>query len=164
MPGGLGETMNEIGDIHGAARTAPCIRLVRPSPQARQGGSRVASMPPDRVEISEVATYMEKLQRMSDIRRELVDRVRVEIEAGRYETPERIDATVDILLDELGYPRLFPDAAPISSLGRRLWLMRDAVGRLVSHVKRFPKMPRHYLYEIRRRIALLPYRASHVSQ
>jgi anti-sigma28 factor (negative regulator of flagellin synthesis) len=35
------------------------------------------------------------------VRMELVDRVRREIQAGTYETQERIDATVDRLLDEL---------------------------------------------------------------
>lgn len=35
------------------------------------------------------------------VRTELVERVRREIEAGTYETAERIDATVDRLLDEI---------------------------------------------------------------
>jgi len=35
------------------------------------------------------------------VRRELVDRVRAEIAAGTFETPDRIEATIDCILDEI---------------------------------------------------------------
>ncbi len=35
------------------------------------------------------------------VRRKLVDRVRAEIAAGTFETPDRIEATIDCILDEI---------------------------------------------------------------
>ena len=35
------------------------------------------------------------------VRRELIDRVRAEIAAGTFETPDRIEATIDCILDEI---------------------------------------------------------------
>jgi hypothetical protein len=39
---------------------------------------------------------------LPETRRDLVERIRAEIEAGTYETPEKVDALVDRLLDVLG--------------------------------------------------------------
>lgn len=36
------------------------------------------------------------------VRQDLIDKVRAEIEAGSYETPDKIDAAVENLLEELG--------------------------------------------------------------
>lgn len=49
----------------------------------------------DRVEVSVVATYMNILKQLPDIREDLVDRVKGEIERGTYETPERIEGAID---------------------------------------------------------------------
>jgi anti-sigma28 factor (negative regulator of flagellin synthesis) len=59
----------------------------------------------DTVEISTAAKLAAKVQSEPLVRTELVDRVKAEIQAGRYETPERIDATVEALLGEL-FPEL----------------------------------------------------------
>jgi len=42
-----------------------------------------------------------RVRRLPEIRRDLVERVRAEIAAGTYETPERIDAAIDALLAEM---------------------------------------------------------------
>ncbi len=55
----------------------------------------------DTVEISTVAKLAAKVQQLPEVRTELVARVKAEIEAGTYETPEKIDITVDRLMDEL---------------------------------------------------------------
>jgi len=53
------------------------------------------------VEISTTAALAAKVQEIPDIRADLVARVRREIEAGTYETPERIEAAVERLLYDL---------------------------------------------------------------
>ena len=67
----------------------------------RDGGS--AALPPtgDVVEISTVARLAAQIQNVPEVRADLVARIRSEIEAGTYETQERIDLTVDKLMDEL---------------------------------------------------------------
>ncbi|MBC8373589.1 MAG: flagellar biosynthesis anti-sigma factor FlgM [Planctomycetes bacterium] len=59
-------------------------------------------MPPtgDVVEISTVAKLAAQMHTVPEVRVDLVARVRSEIEAGTYETQERIDLTVDRLMGE----------------------------------------------------------------
>ncbi len=55
----------------------------------------------DAVEISHVAKLAAKIQQLPDVRAELVQRVKAEIAAGTYQTPERLEIAVDRLMDEL---------------------------------------------------------------
>ncbi|MFN0131743.1 MAG: flagellar biosynthesis anti-sigma factor FlgM [Phycisphaerales bacterium] len=56
----------------------------------------------DSVEISDRARLMSRLRAMPDARQELVDRVRGELAMGTYETPDKLDATADGLIQDLG--------------------------------------------------------------
>ena len=47
------------------------------------------------------ATKAWKSDKTRPVRRKLVNRVRAEIEAGTFETPDRIEATIDCILDEI---------------------------------------------------------------
>ena len=60
-----------------------------------------AEAPRDVVEISSVAKLAAKIQDIPEVRGELVQRVKSEIETGAYETPERIEIAVDKLMEEL---------------------------------------------------------------
>ncbi|MDP6633368.1 MAG: flagellar biosynthesis anti-sigma factor FlgM [Phycisphaerae bacterium] len=66
----------------------------------RDGGS--AALPPtgDVVEISTVAKLAAQVHDVPEVRADLIARVKAEIETGVYETQERIDVTVDRLMDE----------------------------------------------------------------
>ena len=66
----------------------------------RDGGSAVLPPTGDVVEISTVAKLAAQLHTVPEVRVDLVARVRAEIEAGTYETQERIDLTVERLMDE----------------------------------------------------------------
>lgn len=60
-----------------------------------------ASQPADVVEISSAAQLAAKVQELPDIRPDVVARVKAEIEAGTYETPERIEVAIDRLMEDL---------------------------------------------------------------
>lgn len=55
----------------------------------------------DRVEVSKVAQLRGKLADIPDVRQDLVDRVRSEIDAGDYETDDKIDAVVDAIFNDI---------------------------------------------------------------
>jgi negative regulator of flagellin synthesis FlgM len=61
-----------------------------------------AQPPVDRVEISPAAEAALQAAESGAIRQDVVDRVRAEIAAGTYETPDKLDAALDRLLDEIG--------------------------------------------------------------
>jgi anti-sigma28 factor (negative regulator of flagellin synthesis) len=56
---------------------------------------------PDVVEISTAARLSSKVADVPEVRTDLIERVKAEIAAGTYETPERLDATADRLLKDL---------------------------------------------------------------
>ncbi|HOF18898.1 MAG TPA: flagellar biosynthesis anti-sigma factor FlgM [Phycisphaerae bacterium] len=59
----------------------------------------------DTVEISAAARLAARIEEIPPVRAELVERVKAEIAAGTYETPERIEIAVDRLMEEL-FPEL----------------------------------------------------------
>ncbi len=79
-----------------------------PSRVARTGDeperSRASSAVVDQVEISDLAQLLGSLDPSTDIRAEKVAAVRDAIRSGTYETPEKIEATVNRLLDVLRNP------------------------------------------------------------
>ena len=90
-----------INDIHGVqpAGAPDPIEPAQPAARAQQ-----ASEPQpltDTLEISPDAQLAAKVHDIPDVRMELVQRVRAEIAAGTYETPERMEIAAARLLDEL---------------------------------------------------------------
>jgi len=84
--------------VHGAQSIGPPhgVRLdqaARPSP---------AAPIQDELTISEAAEALERARQVPEIRADLVARVRAEIAAGVYETPEKLEIALDRLLDEIG--------------------------------------------------------------
>jgi negative regulator of flagellin synthesis FlgM len=63
---------------------------------------RVAPAASDRLDISEAGQLASRLADIPEIRQDLVARVKSQIESGSYETPERLNAAVGRLLDEIG--------------------------------------------------------------
>lgn len=55
----------------------------------------------DTVEISTAARLASKVREVPEIRADLVAQVKSEIEAGTYETTERLDVTINRLMDDL---------------------------------------------------------------
>ena len=79
-----------------AATTGPPARQNRPV-----DGPAAAPRSADRAEFSKAAQLLSKLAELPDVRQDLIDRVRAEIAAGAYETPEKLDEAIDRLREDL---------------------------------------------------------------
>jgi len=69
---------------------------------AGQRASQAPVSPADQLDISPEAQAAAQAAESGEVRADLVARVRTEIAAGTYETPEKLNAAFDRLLDELG--------------------------------------------------------------
>jgi negative regulator of flagellin synthesis FlgM len=89
--------------IHGVSHIHGPEGLKGPhNPQFQAGrATQAPSQPADQVDISAAAEAAAKLVD-GEIRTELVSRVRAEIAAGKYETPGKLDAALENLLNEIG--------------------------------------------------------------
>lgn len=94
--------MNNVNGVHPAWAPKPIEPAECVVPNSPTAGAAGVS---DVVEISTAAALAAKVHEIPDVRAELVARVKAEVEAGTYETPERIEIAVDRLLDEL-FPEL----------------------------------------------------------
>jgi len=56
----------------------------------------------DQVEVSPLAQYLRRLQELPSMRVDVIERVRADIDKGVYETPEKVDAAIDRLIEEEG--------------------------------------------------------------
>lgn len=85
----------------GAVGGSSPVSQPRPVQQPQDPGSQ-APRPSetDEVEISEMGRLLDDLSGHSEIRKERVAEVRRAIEAGTYETPEKLNLAVEKLLDE----------------------------------------------------------------
>ena len=61
---------------------------------------RLSGRASDRVELSDHARLLDRLRLLPDIRQDLVDRVRSEIDADTYDTPEQLDAAAIAMYEE----------------------------------------------------------------
>lgn len=81
-----------VGPIdHGTHRTAA----------HRLNGTDRSDRADDRVEVSEHARFLDRIRQLPDIRMDRVREVRDAIDAGRYETEERLDTALERLVQDL---------------------------------------------------------------
>jgi negative regulator of flagellin synthesis FlgM len=59
--------------------------------------------PGDAVEISPAGKLLDTLSQSSELRGERLAQIKAAIEAGTYETPEKLEAALGKLLDEIGF-------------------------------------------------------------
>ena len=84
------------GGVHGPER--PDAPSERPSEVDQ---SSTTERVVDQVQISEQAQYLEKLSQVPAIRHERIVEIQQQIEAGAYESIERLEIAVEKLLEEL---------------------------------------------------------------
>jgi len=83
--------------VHGA-QSIKAPNRVKPT----QTETVVDNTPVDQVDISPEADYVSQIHDMPDIRADRVADIRAQIEAGAYETDEKLDVAIGRLLDEIG--------------------------------------------------------------
>jgi negative regulator of flagellin synthesis FlgM len=92
--------MTNINGVQNAA--VPALSQIAPAASAPATNAPAqASAIQDTVEISTIARLAAQVHELPAVRAEVVNRVKAEIAAGTYETPEKIDIAIDRLMDEL---------------------------------------------------------------
>lgn len=87
-----------IGDVGGIQGPQP-VQPNRPA-QAPEAAKAASAPKTDAAEISIEAKLLDKLHKTPEIRQDKVDALRAQIEAGTYETPEKLRAAVDKMFGE----------------------------------------------------------------
>ena len=90
-----------MNDISRLSHSSGAIGRIGSHRTAMNGGGASPPRLQDSVEVSEAAHLLAKLSELPDVRRDVVDRVRTQIEAGTYESPEKLDAAVESLAEDL---------------------------------------------------------------
>ncbi len=85
------------GNVSGPDPIQPTNRIQK-AYQQPQASARPTE---DSVEISELAQFKAKLDQVPDIRLDKVESLRQQIEAGTYETDDKISDIVDQIIDDL---------------------------------------------------------------
>jgi len=85
------------GHVHGPQSIKAPQRL-----QSTQASTVVDNTPVDHVDISAEADYVSQVNNLPDVRADRVADIRAQIDAGIYETDEKLDIALGRLLDEIG--------------------------------------------------------------
>jgi anti-sigma28 factor (negative regulator of flagellin synthesis) len=94
--------MNSIPDVNHTAKSSPVQKLVNQPIKKQVPADAPAQLPVrDRVELSGVSHLLQSLKSGQAIRADKVAEVRAQLDAGTYETDEKLDIAADRLLDEL---------------------------------------------------------------
>jgi len=94
--------------VHGPSQVHGAEGLKGPHFNQRAGGPQPSSATPssagpsDSLDISPAADAAAQAAESGTLRTDLVARVRQEIASGTYETPDKIDAALERMLDEIG--------------------------------------------------------------
>ena len=91
--------MDSISSLGGPSQ--PILNPSSRNAAQRDAAGRSHHSPNDRVELSDAARLLSRLSELPAVRQDLVDRVRAQIDAGTYETPDKIDATTAAVFEEL---------------------------------------------------------------
>lgn len=83
--------------VHGA-QTIKAPQRVKPV----QAETVIDNTPIDHVDISPEADFVSQIHDMPEVRTDRVADIRAQIEAGVYETDEKLDIAIGRLLDEIG--------------------------------------------------------------
>ena len=94
--------MNNIDGVQPPSSAKPIVPV---APIAQGPSPTQPAEISDVVEISQAARLAAKVHDIPDVRADLVARVKAEIQAGAYETPERLEIAVNGLMEEF-FPNL----------------------------------------------------------
>ncbi|MBI9016704.1 MAG: flagellar biosynthesis anti-sigma factor FlgM [Phycisphaerae bacterium] len=90
--------MNNINRIDGYRPLSPISN--QPVQPGSENSAKSQPARADRVEISENAMYLARMQQMPEVRQEKVEAVRQQIQAGTYDIDSKIDVVAERLSEE----------------------------------------------------------------
>ena len=93
--------MNDIAPI-GQPRAASLNRRSNTSSPQAHPTATSSLREADSVELSSTAQLLSRLKNLPEVRNELIKRVKAEIADDTYLTPDKIDASIDNLAEDLG--------------------------------------------------------------
>ena len=93
--------MSDISPLSNRPNPLSAVNGSKPAAAADQPRSRAAAAKSDSVELSPNAQLLAKMAALPDVRIDLVNQIKSEIEAGTYETEDKISAAIDNLADDL---------------------------------------------------------------
>jgi len=84
--------------VHGAQPISPphSSRVARPTAPETSAPIR------DELDLSDAAEMVQRAKEAPDVRQDRINAIRAEIEAGTYETEEKLEIALSRLLDEIG--------------------------------------------------------------
>ena|SRR5688572_11553781 len=86
--------VNRVFSVNGVARAALNARVVEVAPPLN------GALQADRVELSDLARWLDSLRQLPEVRHDRVTQVRQQIADGTYDTDERFDQALERFLDE----------------------------------------------------------------
>lgn len=86
-------TSTSVGRVASAGDSTSRVPARSSDVQVRRGS--------DRAEFSQAAEYLNKLRALPAVRQDLVDRVRSEIASGQYDTPDKVEQSLDELFRDV---------------------------------------------------------------
>ncbi len=89
-----------MSNVQGINPTGPA-RPIQSVPPTKATAASVPTPATDSVEISPQARVASMMANIPPVRADLVARVKAEIQAGTYETPEKLDKAISNLMDEM---------------------------------------------------------------
>ncbi|MBX3390911.1 MAG: flagellar biosynthesis anti-sigma factor FlgM [Phycisphaeraceae bacterium] len=95
--GGISEGVsgvNSVGRLAGVSE--PRARDIQVQGQVSRGEDKVELS----TEAQVLAPWLEKLKQIPAVRQDLVDQIRTQIANGSYDTPEKLNAALDGMIDE----------------------------------------------------------------
>jgi len=84
-----------------AASAAVPVRTVRPAVDVQQPAATSAFAPTDQVEISSMGKMLDDVSRTPGLREQRLAQIKSAIEAGTYDTPEKLELALSRMLDRL---------------------------------------------------------------
>lgn len=91
----------EVRGPNGVGASAP-INRTAPATGAGAPGPVGPAAPRDEVEISAIAKMLDSASRLDGVREQRLAEIKAAIEAGTYDTPEKMQIALERLIDQIG--------------------------------------------------------------
>jgi negative regulator of flagellin synthesis FlgM len=85
----------------GPVQSGFSVRQAQTAPPSARTAATAPSAPRDELEISSVGRMLEELQQSGMVRAERLAKIKAAIDAGEYETPQKLEAALTRLLTEI---------------------------------------------------------------